>query len=86
MSNEKTINSMSNENRKFPPPKAFSDKAYIKSDEEYKKVYEESIADPEKFWAEKAKELEWFKDWDTVFTWDKENVKYTWFDGGADQF
>ncbi len=82
MSNEKTINSMSNENRKFPPPKAFSDKAYIKSDEEYKKVYEESIADPEKFWAEKAKELEWFKDWDTVFTWDKENVKYTWFDGG----
>jgi acetyl-CoA synthetase len=82
MSEEKTITSMSQEHRKIEPPKEFSEKAYVKSEEEYKKIYAESISDPEKFWAEKAKELHWFKPWDTVFTWDKEAVKFTWFKGG----
>ncbi|MCK5281990.1 MAG: acetate--CoA ligase [Nanoarchaeota archaeon] len=82
MPEEKTIQSMSQEKRKIQPPKEFSEKAYIKSDEEYKKIYGESIKDPETFWAEKAKELHWFKPWDTVFTWDKEKVNFTWFAGG----
>ena len=73
---------MSQENRKIEPPKSFTEKAYVKSEAEYKKIYAESIEDPEKFWAEKAGELHWFKPWDTVFTWDKEAVKYTWFAGG----
>jgi len=76
------IVSVSKEDRKFPPPKEVSDNAYIKSMEEYEKIYNESIADPEKFWAEKAKELHWFKEWDSVFTWDKDEVKFTWFAGG----
>ncbi len=79
---EKTITSMSQEHRKIPPPKEFSKKAYIKSEEEYKKLYEESIKDPPKFWAKKAEELHWFKRWDSVFNWDKENAKFTWFKGG----
>lgn len=79
---EKTITSMSHEKRKIPPPKEFSKKAYIKSEEEYKKLYEESIKDPEKFWAEKAQQLHWFKEWNTIFTYDKKNIKFTWFKGG----
>jgi acetyl-CoA synthetase len=82
MSEEKTIQSMSQENRKIAPPASFSEKAYVKNEEEYKKIYEHSIKDPEGFWAEKAKELHWFKPWDTVFTWDKEAAKFTWFAGG----
>ena len=82
MVNEETIQSMSHEKRKFTPPKEFSKKAYIKSGAEYNKIYNESIKNPEKFWAEKAGQLHWFKKWDTVFTWDKENVKFTWFAGG----
>ncbi|MBU0615285.1 MAG: acetate--CoA ligase [Nanoarchaeota archaeon] len=82
MSEEKTITSISNESRKIPPPAQFSEKAYVKSEEEYNKLYAESIADPESFWAKKAEELHWFKRWDTVFKWDKENVKFSWFDGG----
>ena len=82
MSEEKTIQSMSQEHRKIEPPKSFSEKAYVKSEEEYREIYKKSIADPEAFWAEKAKELHWFKPWDTVFTWDKEKVNFTWFAGG----
>jgi acetyl-CoA synthetase len=79
---EKGIMSLEEEKRIFKAQKEFSKKAYIKTEEEYKKIYEESIKDPEKFWAEKAEQLHWFKKWDTVFTYDKKNVKFTWFKGG----
>jgi len=79
---DESIMSINKEERKFDPPKDFSEKAYVRSKEEYDKIYKESIQDPEKFWAEKAEQLHWFKKWDTVFTWDKDNVKFTWFDGG----
>ena len=80
---ETSITSVIGEIRKFEPPEGFSAKAYIKTLEEYKKIYNESIADPSAFWAKKAEEyLDWFKKWDTVHTWDSENVKHTWFAGG----
>jgi len=78
----KTITSMSHESRKIPPPKGFSKKAYLKSEKEYNKTYQESIKDPPAFWAKKAEELHWFKKWESVFKWDKKNVKFTWFKGG----
>jgi acetyl-CoA synthetase len=79
---EKTITSMSHEKRKIPPSKEFSKKAYVKSEKEYKKIYNESIKNPGAFWAKKAKELDWFKKWNSVFKWDKKNCKFTWFKGG----
>ncbi|MBN2101836.1 MAG: acetate--CoA ligase [Candidatus Aenigmarchaeota archaeon] len=79
---EETISSVSSEHRRFAPPKSFQEKAYVKSEEDYMKIYKESIENPEKFWSEKAKELRWFKPWDNVFTWDKEAAKFTWFAGG----
>ncbi|NOX71863.1 MAG: acetate--CoA ligase [Candidatus Micrarchaeota archaeon] len=82
MAEESTITSMAQETRKFEPPSEFREKAHVKSEEEYMKIYEESIKDPEGFWAKKAKDLHWFKEWDNVFTWDKEQVKFTWFSGG----
>ena len=33
-------------------------------------VYEEAEQDYEGFWAERAGELHWFKEWDQVLDWD----------------
>jgi acetyl-CoA synthetase len=79
---KETIVSLLEEKRIFNPPAGFSKKAHIKSFDEYKKIYEESIKDPAAFWAEKAEELAWFKKWDSVYFWDAENVVCRWFEGG----
>ncbi len=84
MAEGKSITSMMDEKRKFPPPSTFAEKAYIKNLKEYKKLYEESIKDPEAFWEKQAKELlEWQStDWKNVFEWDKKEAKFSWFKGG----
>jgi acetyl-CoA synthetase len=79
---DKTITSMMDEKRIFEPKKEFVERAHVKSMEEYKKMYEESIRDPPAFWEKRADQLDWYKKWDSVFEWDKENVKFTWFKGG----
>jgi acetyl-CoA synthetase len=79
---ENTIESLLKEKRIFYPATEFSKKAYIKSFDEYKKIYEESIKDPASFWAQKAEDLVWFKKWDNVFSWDPDNVICRWFEGG----
>ncbi|HTW79139.1 MAG TPA: hypothetical protein VME23_06345, partial [Terracidiphilus sp.] len=45
------IDSTLRENRVFPPPAEFARAAHIKSLEQYEAMYQESIEDPEKFWA-----------------------------------
>ena len=74
------IDSTLRENRVFPPPPEFSAEARIKSLEEYEALYRESIQNPEKFWAEAAGELHWFKPWDKVLEWKLPWAK--WFVGG----
>ena len=69
------------ENRVFPPNKKFSASAHIKSLAQYRKLYNESIRSPEKFWAKQAKnELVWFKPWKKVLEWKEPFAK--WFVGG----
>jgi acetyl-CoA synthetase len=77
---QRDIDSTLRENRVFPPPPEFSAKAHIKSLEEYESLYRESIQNPEKFWAEAAGELHWFKPWDRVLEWNLPWAK--WFVGG----
>ena len=74
------IDSTLRESRVFPPPPEFSQKAHIKSLEEYEALYKQSIKDPEGFWAGVAKDLHWFKPWDKVLDWDLPRAK--WFVGG----
>src|SRR4051812_1266111 len=75
------ITSVLQETRVFPPPKEFSRRAHIKSMAEYRKLYQESIRSPEKFWARQAKqELVWFKPWKKVLQWKAPFAK--WFVGG----
>ena len=70
MPEEKIITSMMEEKRVFNPPKELSQSAYIKSFDEYKKIYKKSIDDPQKFWGEMAEQLDWFKKWDKVLVED----------------
>ena len=75
------ITSFSQERRVFPPSPEFSAKAHIKSPREYKRLYKESIDDPEGFWGKMAeKELVWFKPWKQVLKWKAPDAK--WFIGG----
>jgi len=74
------IESLQQEDRVFPPPTSFSEKAHIKSMAELEALRAEASADPEAFWARMAEELHWFKRWDTVLNWQPPHAE--WFAGG----
>jgi len=75
------ITSVLQEDRVFPPPKDFAKTAWVKSMAQYRKLYNESIRQPEKFWGRQAKEeLVWFKPWKSVLQWKLPYAK--WFAGG----
>ena len=82
MTTEKGMLSMMDEKRVFPPSKELSNNAYIKSMDEYKRIYNESIADPEKFWGDLSEQLDWYKKWDKVLVEDFTNAKHEWFTNG----
>ena len=72
---------MLQEGRTFPPDPNFSKTAHIKSFDEYKKLYDESINDPEGFWGRMAEQVvTWKKKWDKVLEWEAPFAK--WFIGG----
>src|SRR5258708_1879647 len=75
------IENLQQEGRSFQPPKEFSQKAHLKSLAAYRKLYQESIKFPEKFWAKQAKnELVWFRPWKKVLRWKEPFAE--WFVGG----
>ncbi len=66
----------------FNPDPQFSQRAHIKSMEQYQKLYKESIVNPESFWGRVAERLHWFKKWDKVVSYDFVNANIKWFEGG----
>jgi acetyl-CoA synthetase len=64
------------EDRKFEPDASFRSAAHVSSND----IYDKAAADPESFWANEARALEWMKPWDTVMNWTPPHVK--WFEGG----
>ncbi|MFH1228184.1 MAG: acetate--CoA ligase [Planctomycetota bacterium] len=70
------------EKRKFEPPKEVSAKAFIKSMDEYKKLYKQSIEDVEGFWGKYASELHWSKKWSKVRDSNFGKADIKWFTGG----
>ena len=63
-----------------PPPADFSKRAHVKSLEEYRKLYDHAQSNPEGFWAEQAKLLDWFEPYKQVLEWKPPHAK--WFVGG----
>ncbi len=76
----KNIESVLVEKRVFKPAKEFSKAARIPSLAAYRKLWEESVKKPEKFWAREAGELTWQKKWSKVLDWKLPYAK--WFVGG----
>jgi acetyl-CoA synthetase len=54
----------------------------VKSFEDYKKQYQQSVDSPETFWAEVADEFHWRRKWDKVLEWDFHKPEVKWFPGG----
>jgi len=67
----------------YQPTEHVKEQSWIKSMEEYKKLYQQSIDDPEVFWAKQAEEfLYWKKPWDKVLDWSFDDPHISWFAGG----
>ena len=65
----------------FPVPSDFPRSGTI-DNATYEKMYKASVEDPEKFWAEQAERITWFKKWDNVLEHDFGNASHQWFTGG----
>ncbi|MGH9738565.1 MAG: acetate--CoA ligase [Candidatus Acidiferrales bacterium] len=68
------------EEKAVPPPPEFSRRARVKSLDEYRQLYDRAAQDPEAFWAEQAKLLDWFEPYKQVLDWKSPHAK--WFVGG----
>ena len=53
----------------------------IKSIEQYRKAYGESIENPSLFWDTIARHFVWHKEWEEVLNWDFNKPKVEWFKG-----
>jgi acetyl-CoA synthetase len=74
--NDSSISVLSKETRSFEPPESFRKNAWANDPS----IYEKAAKDPEGYWANWAKELEWFKPWNKVLEWKTPYAK--WFIGG----
>jgi len=77
-----SIKSITKENRIFNPSPEIIRNAYIWSPDEYERIYNRSIDDPEVFWGEMAEQLDWYKRWDKVLVQDFKEARHEWFVGG----
>ncbi len=77
----KGFSSVMDEKRKFDPPKSLSKNAWVKSMAQYRKIWKESIDDPEGYWAGVANDIDWFKKWTKVREYDFVNANIKWFLG-----
>ncbi len=73
---DETIEALLDERRAFPPGKAFARQANVRD----ASVYRKADRNFEKFWADFARELSWFKPWKKVLDWKPPRAK--WFVGG----
>src|SRR6266540_2850129 len=70
------IETLLNEQRRFPPPDTFTAHAHVRD----LTPYERARRDPEGYWADWAKQLEWSRPWTQVLDWKPPHAK--WFLGG----
>lgn len=69
-------------NKTYPVKAEIAQQAHINS-EQYLDLYQQSIDQPETFWAEQAESfLDWQKPWDRVMQYDYSKGEIKWFEGG----
>ena len=68
----------------FSPSGDFASKAHIKSFDEYRRMYDRSIKDPEGFWSEIAEQFHWKTRWTKVREYDfRDKISIKFFQGGV---
>src|SRR5918993_651286 len=70
------IESLSLEGRTLPPPEAFEQDALVRD----QSLYDRANEDWKGFWAEQARALDWFDEWDPLLEGDLPFAR--WFGGG----
>jgi acetyl-CoA synthetase len=67
----------------YDVPADWVKRAYI-DDAKYKEMYKRSVQDPEGFWGEHGKRIDWFKPYTKVKdnSWDSHHVSIKWFEDG----
>jgi acetyl-CoA synthetase len=71
-----SLEALLTEDRRFAPPESFKAQAVVSDPE----IYRRAEADREAYWAEWAKELDWFEPWTEVLRWKPPHAE--WFVGG----
>ena len=71
-----TLDTLLVEDRRYPPPPGFAATAIVGDPA----IYERARNDPEGYWSEAARELDWYTPWNRVLEWDAPWAK--WFIGG----
>ena len=68
----------------IPVPREWRERAYIDS-ARYDAMYARSLADPEGFWAEHARRLDWIRPFTKVkdVSWNPDNLHIKWFEDGT---
>ncbi|SER57150.1 acetyl-coenzyme A synthetase [Tranquillimonas rosea] len=71
-------------NKTYPPTEAFTAQAHADK-ETYDRMYAQSIEDPDGFWAEHAKRIDWIKPFSKVrnVNFDHGDVSIKWFEDGT---
>ena len=82
-----SIKSLMSEGRTFPPPADLAASAHVGSLVEYEKRWKASLEEPDAFWLEEAKTLDWFTfpTKSLEYTWDTKarKIEHTWFADGT---
>ena len=84
--NTQVTDAYSGQGRCYEPPAAFSRSAHLKSLDDYRERYQQSIENPETFWADEARRrIEWFTPFTRVknVSYASDNVAIRWFEGGT---
>ena len=63
---------------RFEPPTSFRERALLNDPA----VYEQAASDPQAWWADQARELDWFSQWTSVLD-ESDPPFYRWFVGGT---
>ena len=66
----------------FSPSAEWTKESHINSLDQYKKIYKESISNPDEFWASIAERVHWYKKWEKVSDVDYKKAKINWFING----
>ena len=72
------------ENRTFPPSDEGASQAHINI-QGYEKAYAESLSDPDAFWAEHGKRIDWIQPYTKIsdVSYDKPDVHIKWYEDGT---